>query len=115
MASRTDLLPDLAIPRTGDARAAQNATGRLRAGTVRSGMQAVVLALLQVPLAAKLVGAQALVVAMCGVLVAVLGLRPEGREGILLLAVAGLSGLPITIALVNLALRPLRQLEATAQ
>src|SRR5687767_15692137 len=78
-------------------------------------MQDLIAKLLKVPLAGKLVGAQAIVVALCGVLVAALGLRPEGREGILLLAVAGLSGLPITIALVNLALRPLRQLEATAQ
>ena len=78
-------------------------------------MQAVVATLLKVPLAAKLVGAQALVVTICGVLVAVLGWRPVGREGILMLAVAGLSGLPITIALVNIALRPLRQLEATAR
>jgi len=78
-------------------------------------MQDLIAKLLKVPLAGKLVGAQAIVVALCGVLVAALGLRPAGPEGILLLAVAGLSGLPITIALVNIALRPLRQLEATAR
>jgi two-component system NarL family sensor kinase len=70
--------------------------------------------LLKFPLAAKLVGAQAIVVALCGALVMSLGWRPEGREELVLLAVAGMSGLPITIGLVALALRPLRQLEETA-
>ena len=76
---------------------------------------AVVSRILKVPLAAKLVGAQAIVVALCGVLVVSLGWRPEGREELLLLTVAGMSGLPVTISLVFLALRPLRQLEETAR
>ena len=78
-------------------------------------MPGLVAKLQKIPLAAKLVGAQAIVVALCGVFVVALGWRPEGRDELLLLTIAGMSGLPITIGLVALALRPLRQLEATAR
>jgi signal transduction histidine kinase len=70
--------------------------------------------LLQVPLAAKLVGAQAIVLALCGGLVVSLGWRPHDAGEVALIAIAATAGLPITILLVELALRPLRQLEATA-
>ena len=76
---------------------------------------AIVSRILKIPLAAKLVGAQAIVIALCGALVMALGWRPDGREELLLLALAGMSGLPVTISLVFLALRPLRQLEETAR
>jgi signal transduction histidine kinase len=76
---------------------------------------AIVSRILKIPLAAKLVGAQAIVIALCGALVMSLGWRPDGREELLLLALAGMSGLPVTILLVSIALRPLHQLEETAR
>lgn len=70
--------------------------------------------LLKLPLATKLVGAQVLVLALCTALALALGWRPAGRGEIVLLAFVASSGLPFTIGLVMLALRPLRQLEAIA-
>jgi signal transduction histidine kinase len=70
--------------------------------------------LLKLPISAKLVGAQAVVLALCTGLALLLGWRPAGRGEIVLLMFVALSGLPIAIALVMLALRPLRQLEETA-
>lgn len=71
--------------------------------------------LLQLPLTTKLVGAQALVVALCGMLAIILGWRPLDGGELLLVALLAMSGLPATVGLVILALRPLRQLEATAR
>lgn len=76
---------------------------------------AIVSRILKIPLAAKLVGAQAIVVALCGAVIMSLGWRPDGRDEFLILVVAGMSGLPVTISLVSLALRPLRQLEEVAR
>jgi signal transduction histidine kinase len=68
-----------------------------------------------VPLAAKLVGAQALVLALCVAVAHLLGWRPNGNGDIAFLAIAATAGLPATVALVMLALRPLKLLETTAR
>jgi signal transduction histidine kinase len=79
------------------------------------GMRTAAVRLLTLPLAAKLVGAQVLMLALCASLALALGWRPVTRGEIVLLTIFAMSGLPITIGLVILALRPLRQLEATAR
>lgn len=78
----------------------------LRAGLVR---------LLQVPLTVKLAGAQLLVVTLGACLVAASGWRPTDAWEVAHLAIAATIGIPVTIALVVLALRPLHQLEHIAQ
>ena len=71
--------------------------------------------LLKLPLAVKLIGAQAVVLALCGGLALLLGWRPDDRGEVVLLATVAMSGLPFTVFLVVLALRPLRQLESIAR
>jgi signal transduction histidine kinase len=71
--------------------------------------------LLKLPLTAKLIGAQAIVLALCASLAVALGWRPVDQGEVVLLVIFAMSGWPITIGLVILALRPLRQLEATAR
>lgn len=78
-------------------------------------LYALVVRLLKLPLAAKLVGAQALGVALCIGTALILGWRPDDRGELVLLALAATAGLPATVALAALALRPLRQLEITAR
>lgn len=74
-----------------------------------------VLRLLQAPLVVKLVGAQLIVVALGVCLFAASGWRPADAWEVAHLVIAATVGLPVTIALVVLALRPVRQLEATAR
>jgi signal transduction histidine kinase len=77
-------------------------------------MYAGVVRLLKLPLAVKLVGAQAIVFALCTTLAIAFGWHPNGRGELVLLALVAASGVPFTMGLVVLALRPLRVLEATA-
>lgn len=73
-----------------------------------------VVRLLKLPLAVKLVGAQAFVLALCTTLALLFGWHPNGRGELVLLAMVAAGGVPFTMGLVVLALRPLRLLEATA-
>ncbi len=78
-------------------------------------LRSAVVRLLQVPLAVKLAGAQLLVVALGACVVIASGWRPSDSWELAHLVIAATIGIPVTIALVVLALRPLHQLEYTAQ
>lgn len=72
-------------------------------------------ALLRLPLALKLVGAQVVVLALCLAFALLFGWRPNDSGDIALLVFVAAAGLLATVALVLLALRPLRLLETTAR
>lgn len=89
------------------------AIGTERAGGVRAG--GFIAALLRVPLVGKIAGANAvIVVATVGVLLAVGVAELASVRMAVALAVPLLSGLAVNVALVFVALRPLRDLETTA-
>lgn len=70
--------------------------------------------LLRVPLVAKLVGANVLIIGVCALLQAA-GLWEHGGRGLLTMAVVVATSVLVTLALVLIALRPLVALELTAR
>ena len=72
-------------------------------------------AILRVPLVAKLVGANLMIVAICVVLSLAGVLHSSSPQGVIVLAIAVAASFVATIGLVRLALRPLDALETTAR
>lgn len=82
---------------------------------MRPARASLVAAILRVPLVAKLVGANLLIVAICVVLSLAGGLHASSAQGVTVLGIAVSASLVATIVLVRLALRPLDVLENTAR
>jgi signal transduction histidine kinase len=71
-------------------------------------------AILRVPLATKLVGANLVLLAACALIALAAGWRPTGLAQVVALTLACIASLALTVFLVVVALRPIRAVEETA-